>query len=78
MTEAVNEKQKLVKGYSENGLAKVLEAAKDMLERAARCIRAAGDLGVPNATNASYRKEASLCLAEAEELIAAVRHEARL
>lgn len=62
----------LIKSYNERGLASVLDGADDLIKRAAGLYRSL-DSSAPPAVKSSYRKEAEVCLAEAEELIAAVR-----
>lgn len=59
--------------YNERGLASVLDAAAELATRAANALRKSGEVLASPLVSESYDKEADLCLAEAEELIAAVR-----
>ena len=71
-------KAQLVKDYNEKGLASVLDGAANLVERAAKKLREIESYATPPAVSESYRREATVCLAEAEELIAAVRKESGL
>jgi hypothetical protein len=62
-----------MKGYNEKGLSGMLDVAGDLVKRAAKLFDDCGNSAVPAAAKPALRKELELCLAEAEELIAAVR-----
>lgn len=62
-----------IKGYNEKGLAAVLDGAANLIERASTALFKIGTYGTPPAVQEALRKEANLCMAEAEELIAQVR-----
>lgn len=67
-----------IKEYNGPGLAKILEGAADMIQRAATLYAAFSTVGgPPPCVRVAMRKEAEICLAEAEELIAKVRAEGR-
>ena len=68
----------LVKGYNEKALASVLDGAADLIERAAKKLREMESYCTPLPVSESYRREATVCLSEAEELISAVRKESGL
>ena len=74
----MSDKAKMVKGYNDKGMASVLDGAYDLIKRAAGLLREINNTMTPPAVSQSYRREASMCLAEAEELISAVRAEHRL
>ncbi len=67
-----------VKGYNEVGMSKVLTTAAELTKRASFLLGECDSILMPSVSKVSYRKEAALCLAEAEELIAAVRKEGSL
>ena len=69
----MEDKAKLLDGYHEDGLASVLIGAANLVERAADRLRECRTSRAPPAVAKAYRKEVALCLAEAEELIVAVR-----
>jgi hypothetical protein len=62
-----------IKDYDEKGLASVLDGVADLIQRASTALFKIGSFGTPPSVAASLRKEANLCLVEAEELIAQVR-----
>lgn len=62
-----------IKDYDEKGLAAVLDGAANLIQRASSALYKSGEYGTPPRVGTSLRKEANVCLAEAEELIAEVR-----
>lgn len=64
-----------ISGYNERGLAKVLDGAHDLVKRAADLYRGMDSIGPSPIVKSAQKREIDLCLAEAEELIAAVRAE---
>jgi len=61
-----------LKDYRERGLSDVLRCAEEMVGRAAKLLSDCAAT-VPIAVSNAKKREANLCLAEAEELIARVR-----
>jgi hypothetical protein len=68
---------RLTKGYNEQGFAAVLDGAHNLVGRAAHLFREIKTAVTPPAVSAAYRREADACLAEAAELIEAVRNRGR-
>lgn len=67
-----------MRGYNERGFASVLDGVADLITRAAKLFRDLNNTQTPPAVKAAYRREITACLAETEELIAALRKEASL
>lgn len=62
-----------LRDYTDQGIAAVLDGVVDLIGRAATLRRNTKTAIIPPLVAAAWRKEADLCLAEAEELIARVR-----
>lgn len=61
--------------YNDHGHAKVLRAASEQLERAARCLDSIKTAVTPPIVAKALRKEADLCIEQAAELMQAVKED---